>query len=73
VEKEKPFKGLNFVDQNLSVALNNIYNGRYDLAISNCEDVLMLEPDNMLALNEWVRRYTLLEINLKRASCGIMY
>lgn len=49
-EKEKPIKGMNFVDQSLFVALNHIYDGRYDLAISKCEDVLSIEPNNIMAL-----------------------
>ena len=49
-QKEKPIKGMNFIEQSLFVALNNIYEGRYDLAISNCEDVLLVESDNLLAL-----------------------
>jgi len=48
--KEKPVKGMNFVEQSLFVALNQIYDGRYDLALRNCEEVLQLEPNNLLAL-----------------------
>lgn len=41
---------MNVLDQYLFVALNDIYEGRYDLAIRKCKVVLGLQPDNILAL-----------------------
>jgi len=43
-------KGMNLVEQKLYSALKNIYNARYDLAIIECNEVLDLEPENVLAL-----------------------
>jgi len=42
-----PAKGL--VEQRLDAALNNIYEGNYDSAIVNCEEVLELDPGNVVA------------------------
>lgn len=42
--------GINLVEQKLYVALKNIYNARYDIAIMECDDVLKLEPENILAM-----------------------
>lgn len=43
-------KGMNLVEQKLYSALKNIYNARYDLAIIECNEVLDLEPRNVLAM-----------------------
>ncbi|MCD6413494.1 MAG: tetratricopeptide repeat protein [Elusimicrobia bacterium] len=58
IKKEYPSKyremkfvaGMNLVQQKLYSALKYIYDARYDLAIMECEDVLKLEPANVLAL-----------------------
>jgi len=42
--------GMNLVEQKLYVALKNIYSARYDIAIMECQDVLELEPENVLAM-----------------------
>jgi len=42
--------GMNLVEQKLYASLKNIYNARYDLAIMDCDDVLKLEPENVLAM-----------------------
>ncbi len=41
---------MNLVEQKLYVALKNIYSARYDIAIMECQDVLELEPENVLAM-----------------------
>ena len=41
--------GMNLVDQKLVSALNYIYDSKYDQAILECNDVLALEPENILA------------------------
>jgi len=41
--------GMNLVDQKLVSALNYIYDSKYDRAIVECNDVLALEPENILA------------------------
>ncbi len=47
---ERLQRDMNVIDQYLFVALNNIYEGRYDLAVRKCMIVLELQPDNVLAL-----------------------
>jgi tetratricopeptide (TPR) repeat protein len=42
--------GLTFVDHELQMSLEAIYDGRYLTAISDCSDVLDLEPTNVMAL-----------------------
>lgn len=42
--------GMTLVEQKLVAALNYIYDGKYDRAIIECNDVLELEPENVLAL-----------------------
>ncbi len=42
--------GLTFVDHALQMSLEAIYDGRYLTAISDCSDVLDLEPNNVMAL-----------------------
>jgi len=47
---EKPATDMNVVEQKLFIALNYIYDGRYDLAIEECNTILYLEPGNIVAL-----------------------
>ncbi len=42
--------GVSLIDHKLRISLEAIYNGRYLSAISECTDVLDLEPDNVLGL-----------------------
>ncbi|MFN0117868.1 MAG: tetratricopeptide repeat protein [Elusimicrobiota bacterium] len=42
--------GITLVEHKLQVSLESIYEGRYLTAISECTDVLDLEPENVLAL-----------------------
>lgn len=46
---EKLVPGMNLVEQKLLVALNSIYDGRYDITILECNEVLQLEPYNITA------------------------
>jgi len=46
----KIVSGMNLVEQKLYASLKNIYNARYDLAIMDCDDVIKLEPENVLAM-----------------------
>lgn len=48
--KEKLIEGIDLVEQKLSASLNYIYEAQYDFAIQECNDVLLLEPDNILAM-----------------------
>ena len=43
-------QGMNFVEQKLYQAVNHFYEGKYDLVITECQEVLNLEPKNPLAL-----------------------
>ena len=52
--------GMNLVEQKLFRALNSIYEGSYDRAIAECNDVLALEPDNGTALMRLGSAYYLL-------------
>jgi tetratricopeptide (TPR) repeat protein len=54
---EPPVKDMNLVDQYLFAALNNIYEGRYDLAIQLCSLVSEIEPQNVLALKRMGSAY----------------
>jgi tetratricopeptide (TPR) repeat protein len=47
---ETPVKDMNIVEQYLFASLNHIYEGRYDLSIRECNLILELEPDNVLAM-----------------------
>lgn len=47
---EPPVPGTSVVDQYLFAGLNHIYDGRYDLAVQECNIVLDLDPSNVLAL-----------------------
>ncbi|HRY30463.1 MAG TPA: tetratricopeptide repeat protein [Elusimicrobiota bacterium] len=49
-KKETVAPGMSVTENKLFIALNNIYEGRYDLAVLACNEVLELEPDNVLAL-----------------------
>jgi tetratricopeptide (TPR) repeat protein len=42
-------KGITLVEQKLWEALNDFYEGKYDLTIKKCQEVLELEPRNILA------------------------
>lgn len=46
---EPPVKDMNIINQYLFAALNNIYEGRYDLAIQNCSLIIAVQPENTLA------------------------
>lgn len=46
---EKDVPGMNIIDSKLMSALNNIYDGKYNNTIIDCNDVIYLEPDNVLA------------------------
>ncbi|MFH0948096.1 MAG: LysM peptidoglycan-binding domain-containing protein [Elusimicrobiota bacterium] len=48
--QEKSIQGLALVNNKLQHALENIYNGQYVQAIADCNIVLELEEDNILAL-----------------------
>lgn len=54
---DTPSVDMNLVDQYLFAALNHIYEGRYDLAVSECTMVLELDPDNILALKRMGSAY----------------
>ena len=47
---EQVTPGMAVVDHKLFIALQHIYDGRYDLSIFACDEVLQLEPTNILAL-----------------------
>jgi len=49
-DKIQLIKGMNLVEQKLYTALKNIYSARYDIAIMECQEVLELEPENVLAM-----------------------
>ncbi|HBL18097.1 MAG: hypothetical protein A2X36_11265 [Elusimicrobia bacterium GWA2_69_24] len=46
----KPLPGVTLPDQMLQEALELIYDGKYVSAINKCNEVLRLEPDNVMAL-----------------------
>lgn len=48
--QEKSIQGLTLVNKKLQQALENIYDGKYVQAIAECNTVLELEEDNILAL-----------------------
>lgn len=54
---DTPSPDMNLMEQYLFAALNHIYEGRYDLSISECTLVLELEPDNLLALKRMGSAY----------------
>jgi tetratricopeptide (TPR) repeat protein len=47
---ERIVSGMNIIEQKLQAALTYIYDGKYDKTILECNDVLELEPKNILAL-----------------------
>ncbi|MDD5687960.1 MAG: PorV/PorQ family protein [Elusimicrobia bacterium] len=49
-KRETTVKGKTIIEQKLKTALDCIYNNDYERGIMECEDVLELEPDNVLAL-----------------------
>ncbi|HOW28473.1 MAG TPA: tetratricopeptide repeat protein [Elusimicrobiota bacterium] len=49
-KKELVTPGMSVVENKLFIALNQIYEGRFDLAIFSCNEVLSLDPTNVLAL-----------------------
>jgi Tfp pilus assembly protein PilF len=50
VEAPRLASGITLIDHKLQLALEAIYEGRYLTAISECTDVLDLEPNSVLAL-----------------------
>jgi tetratricopeptide (TPR) repeat protein len=48
------------VDQKLHDALQAIYEGRYDVAIQKCDEVLRIEPDNVVAIGRMGAAFFLL-------------
>lgn len=64
-KREKTADGMSVVENKLFVALNNIYAGRYDLTIFACNEVLELEPNNLLALKRKGSAYFALEQKAK--------
>jgi len=50
IEAPKVAAGVGIVDHKMQLALEAIYDGRYLSAISECTDVLDLEPQNVLAM-----------------------
>lgn len=49
-QAERLISGSDVVEQKLQAVLSDIYDGKYDRAILECNDVLAIEPSNMLAL-----------------------
>jgi len=60
--------GMNLVEQKIYAALKNIYNARYDIAIMECDDVLKLEPENVLAMTRLGSAYFALGNKTKAVS-----
>ena len=50
IESPRPTSGVSLIGNKLQLGLEAIYDGRYLTAISECSDVLDLEPDNVMAL-----------------------
>jgi tetratricopeptide (TPR) repeat protein len=50
VEAPRLASGIPLIDHKLQLSLEAIYDGRYLTAITECTDVLDLEPNNVLAL-----------------------
>ncbi len=46
-----PNMGANVVDHKLAIALSYFYQGRFDLTVQECKEVLELEPNNKVALS----------------------
>ncbi len=58
---ERPPKDLSLIKHKLYTALREIYDGHYDDAIRACDDVLLLEPDNITALKRLGSAYYALD------------
>jgi tetratricopeptide (TPR) repeat protein len=67
--KDKVTPGVNLVEHKLFLALNNIYDGRYDLAIFATNEVLELDPVNVLALKRKGSAYWALHQKEKAREC----
>lgn len=50
IQAERIIPGMTLVEQKLQASLSNIYDGKYDRAILECEDVLALDPSNLMAM-----------------------
>ena len=48
------------MDQKLHEALQSIYEGRYDVAITKCEQVLRIDPTNVTAIGRMGASFFLL-------------
>ena len=49
-QAEQALAGMSVIDQKLQSSLNDIYDAKYDRAIIACNDVLDLEPGNVVAM-----------------------
>ncbi len=49
-KEKRVIEGLSVVDKKLFDSLNHFYSGQYDQVISDCQDILDLEPNNKTAL-----------------------
>jgi tetratricopeptide (TPR) repeat protein len=49
-QMERVVPGVHLVEQKLQASLSNLYDGKYDRALLECNDILELEPNNVLAL-----------------------
>lgn len=49
-QSERIISGSNLVEQKLQAMLSNIYDGKYDRAILDSNDILALEPNNVVAM-----------------------
>lgn len=49
-QTERAISGSDVVEQKLQSSLSNIYDGKYDRAILECNDILALEPNNVMAM-----------------------
>ncbi|MBI2069837.1 MAG: tetratricopeptide repeat protein [Elusimicrobia bacterium] len=56
-QEEVPIEGLDLARQKLEVALTHIYDAKYTAAIQECNEVLILEPDNVDALKRMGSAY----------------
>jgi len=61
VELEKPLSGMNIVENKLQLALEKILSANYAEAVRLCDDVLFLEPNNVMALMRKGSAYYALE------------
>lgn len=65
-QTERLIIGVNLVEQKLQASLSNIYDGKYDRAILECNDIIELEPSNVMAMKRCGSAYYVLG-NKKRA------